>query len=137
MIIIHNHAASCLHCLSVQPSQSFSHIDKLLLHFLSLPFFICQSRAIRRHVSKYWHVMVFIPYKYVYNVNITDIEKPTQSFYAYSHSMIFVIPFNLKKTNKFYLIKSHRVIKIVGIKSNQVVINKRFEETACSESKDK
>ena len=51
--------------------------------------------------------------------------------------MIFVIPFNLKKTNKFYLIKSHRVIKIVGIKSNQVVINKRFEETACSESKDK
>ena len=48
--------------------------------------------------------MVFIPYKYVYNVNITDIEKPTQSFYAYSHSMIFVVPFNLKKTNKFYFI---------------------------------
>ena len=57
--------------------------------------------------------MVFIPYKYVYNVNITDIEKPTQSFYAYSHSMIFVIPFNLKKTNKFYLIKSHKAIKIL------------------------
>ena len=82
--------------------------------------------------------MVFIPYKYVYNVNITDIEKPTQSFYAYSHSMIFVILFNLKKTNKFYLIKSHKAIKIVGIKSNQVIINNRFEETVCcSESNDK
>ena len=74
--------------------------------------------------------MVFIPYKYVYNVNITDIEKPTQSFYAYSHSMIFVIPFNPKKTNKFYLTKSHKSHKNCWESKvpNQVIINKRFEE---------
>ena len=27
-------------------------------------------------LARYWHVMVFTPYKYVYNLNITDTEKP-------------------------------------------------------------
>ena len=73
--------------------------------------------------------MVFIPYKYVYNVNITDIEKPTQSFYAYSHSMIlYIIVFNPKKS-KFYIFKS---LFNVAIKMRE--LSKTFNlKTDCSE----
>lgn len=63
---------------SLNIGKSFVRLNNILLQFLChcRHFSIVSIFVLGIGAPDYWHVIVFIPYKYVYNVNITDNEKP-------------------------------------------------------------